>query len=349
MSTKTYRVGLVGYGRIAESAHLPAWQALPGVEVVAIADPCLERRVAAVIAAPSARAYENCVEMLRQTPVDCLDICTPPHDHTPSILAGCAAGVGQIVCEKPLAASIVDYNTIADAQAESGSQVYTINSWIQSDLHRLVTAAVAEGAIGDVRHVTLRTLRPDCALGVASWQPRWRTDPSYAGGGIVLDHGWHQLYLMARWIGADPTSVRAHIRTVQPVHAPVEDEAELDLSFPNATGRIVLSWASSNRTNDGEIVGTRGTIKIEDNQLSIRSDRGEQVLLYGERLSDSSYHPEWFQALFAKVRADVHRHEGVRNLREAEMLVSTLFAAYQPARMSAKAVPAPAHETAATA
>jgi hypothetical protein len=73
------------------------------------------------------------------------------------------------------------------------------------------------------------------------------------------------------------------------------------------------------------------------------------VLLYGERLSDSSYHPEWFQALFAKVRADVHRHEGVRNLREAEMLVSTLFAAYQPARMSAKAVPAPAHETAATA
>ena len=331
-----YRVGLVGYGRIAESAHLPAWQALPGVEVVAIVDPCEERRGAASDAAPTARTYESCAEMLAETTLDCLDICTPPHDHTPSILAGCDAGVGQIVCEKPLAASIVDYNTIADAQAGSGSQVYTINSWVQSDLHRLVTAAVADGAIGDVRHVTLRTLRPDCALGVSSWQPRWRTDPSYAGGGIVLDHGWHQLYLMARWIGADPTSVRARLRTVQSVHAPVEDEAELDLSFPNATGRIELSWASANRTNDGEIVGTRGTIKIEDNQLSINSDRGARVVRYGERLSDSSYHPEWFQALFANVRADVHRHEGVRNLREAYMLVSTLFAAYQPARGAAQ-------------
>lgn len=335
MSSKPYRVGLVGYGRIAESAHLPAWQALPGVEVVAIADSCPDRRTAALAAAPSARVYDSRAEMLREARVDCLDICTPPHDHAPSILAGCAAGVSQIICEKPLAVSTADYNLIADAREGSGSQVYTINSWVQSDLHRLVTAAMAEGAIGEVRHVVLRTLRPDCALGVPSWQPRWRTDPVYAGGGIVLDHGWHQLYLMARWIGAEPTAVQARLRTVQTVHAPVEDEAELDLSFPNATGRIELSWASEKRRNDGEIVGTKGTITIEDDRLAIRSDQGERVVPYGERLSDSSYHPEWFRALFAKVRADIHRQEGARNLGEARMLISTLSAAYHPAQSGA--------------
>jgi predicted dehydrogenase len=330
MNTQSYRVGLVGFGRIAESAHLPAWHGLPGVEVVAIADHCLERRAAAAAAAPEATIFDSCDAMLEAMRLDCLDICTPPHDHTPSILAGCTARVSQIICEKPLAASIRDYNTIADAQLRSGSQVYTINTWVQSDLHRLVTAAVAEGAIGEVRHVRLRTLRPDCALGVSSWQPRWRTDPTFAGGGIVLDHGWHQLYLMARWIGQAPTGVQANLRTVHALHAPVEDEADIDLAFPSATGRIELSWASSHRVNDGEIIGTLGNIKIEDDRLAIQSGDETRIVPYGERLSDSSYHPEWFQALFTRVRADIQRHEGARNLREAEMLIGTLFAAYQP-------------------
>ena len=307
MSVQSYRVGLVGFGRIAESAHLPAWHGLPGVEVVAIADHCPARSDAAEAAAPGARIFDNCAAMLDEMRLDCLDICTPPHDHTPSILAGCEADISQIICEKPLAASTADYDTIADAQAWSGSQVYTINTWVQSDLHRLVTAAVAEGAIGEVRHVRLRTLRPDCALGVSSWQPRWRTDPFYAGGGIVLDHGWHQLYLMARWIGAAPTGVQARLRTVHALHAPVEDEADIDLVFPNATGRIELSWASSHRVNDGEIIGTRGRIKIEDDRLAIQSGDETRILPYGERLSDSSYHPEWFQALFTRVRADDQR------------------------------------------
>ena len=286
MSVQSYRVGLVGFGRIAESAHLPAWHGLPGVEVVAIADHCPARSDAAEAAAPGARIFDNCAAMLDEMRLDCLDICTPPYDHARSILAGCEAGVSQIICEKPLAASTADYDTIADAQAWSGSQVYTINTWVQSDLHRLVTAAVAEGAIGEVRHVRLRTLRPDCALGVSSWQPRWRTDPFYAGGGIVLDHGWHQLYLMARWIGAAPTGVQARLRTVHALHAPVEDEADIDLVFPNATGRIELSWASSHRVNDGEIIGTRGRIKIEDDRLAIQSDHETRILPYGERLSD---------------------------------------------------------------
>jgi predicted dehydrogenase len=115
------------------------------------------------------------------------------------------------------------------------------------------------------------------------------------------------------------------------LHAPVEDEADIDLVFPNATGRIELSWASSHRVNDGEIIGTHGRIRIEDDRLAIQSGDETRIVPYGERLSDSSYHPEWFQALFTRVRADDHRQEGLRNLREAAMLIDTLFAAYQPA------------------
>ncbi|MDB5077518.1 MAG: putative Oxidoreductase domain protein [Chloroflexi bacterium] len=328
MNSTRRRVGVVGFGRIAELAHIPAWLSIPSVEVVALADACPVRRAEALSAFPGARIYASCDEMLAEESLDVLDICTPPSDHAPSIVAGCTAGVPRIVCEKPLTSSQHEYRAIAAAQADSGSQVYTINSWFQSDLHRMVREALSEDAIGSVRHVRLRTLRPDCALGVPSWLPRWRTDPRYAGGGIVLDHGWHQLYLMANWIGAYPYSVSAHLDTALAKHAPVEDVATIDLKFPNATGRIELSWAAPSRTNDGEIIGEHGTIRIEDHGLIIRTARGEQSRPYGERLSDSSYHPEWFVALFSQILNDQSKAEGRRNLQEAEMLLTTLFQVY---------------------
>lgn len=326
------RIGIVGYGRIAELAHVPAWRALAEVQVVAVADQCAERRAHVAEALPGARVYRCSEELLAEEAIDCLDICTPPHDHTPSILAACARRVPRIVCEKPLTATRDEFALVAEAQARGGSQVYTINSWLQSDLHRLVSDALRAGTIGALRSVTLRTLRPDCALGVPCWQPRWRTDPAYAGGGIVLDHGWHQLYLMARWIGAAPVEVAATLRTVQDRHAPVEDEAVLELAFPAARGRIELSWAAPGRANDGEIAGTRGTIRIGDEGVTIAGPHGTVDRAYGERLSDSSYHPDWFQALFTSILSDTRHEQGQANMREAEMLVDTLFKAYPLAR-----------------
>jgi predicted dehydrogenase len=334
-----YRIAIVGFGRIAERAHLPAWLALPGTEIVAVADICAERRAHAAATLPAARVYSSTAELLREEAIDCLDICTPPHDHTPSILAACAGGVPRIVCEKPLTARRDEFARIVEAQLAGGSQLYTINSWLQSDLHRLVDGILAAGAIGQVRSVTLRTRRPDCALGVPSWLPRWRTDPNYAGGGIVLDHGWHQLYLMARWIGAEPIAVDATVRTLHPCHAPVEDYAVLDLAFPQTHGRIELSWAAPARDNDGEILGTAGHIEIRDGGLTLHTAAGTTHHQYGERLSDSSYHPEWFQTLFAGILTDRDRAEGRRNMREAQMLVTTLFDAYAAAVARPPAVP----------
>ena len=328
MKSRIFRVAIVGYGKIAESAHMPAWMALPSADIVAIADTCPLRRAAALHALPHARVYETCAAMLKAETLDVLDVCTPPCNHMPSIVAGCAARIGRIVCEKPLTAAPDEYRAIASAQAASNSQVFTVNSWLQSDLHRMVSAELRKGTIGRVTHVKLRTLRPDCALGVASWQPRWRTDPKYAGGGIVLDHGWHQLYLMANWIGMRPENVSAKLATVQPAHLPVEDVATLDIGFPHATGRIELSWAAPTRTNDGEIVGTRGSIAIEDDRLVIRTGAGQVTRQYGERLSDSSYHPEWFISLFNQILGDDSKATGQANLREAKMLLTTLFQAY---------------------
>jgi predicted dehydrogenase len=207
-----------------------------------------------------------------------------------------------------------------------------VNNWAYSDLNRGVTAALDEGAIGDVTNVEVRIGRPDCALGNTGWNPRWRTEVAHSGGGIILDHGWHQFYLLMGWMREPLQAVRATARTVDQRHFPVEDEALIDMHFPRGRGRIELSWTAPGRTNEGVIRGTRGTIRTYDDRVVVENDRGRQDLPFDCRVSQSSYHPEWFQSVFACNILDEDRREADRNFAEAGVLVSAIRAAYRSAR-----------------
>jgi len=46
--------------------------------------------------------------------------------------------------------------------------------------------------------------------------------------------------------------------------------------------------------NRAEVVGTRGTIRVEDETLILADGRGERRWTFEQPLSQGSYHPEWF-------------------------------------------------------
>jgi predicted dehydrogenase len=210
----------------------------------------------------------------------------------------------------------------------------SVNNWVHSDLNRHVRQALQEDAVGEVQSVELRTGRPDCALGSAGWLPRWRTDLTHAGGGIILDHGWHQLYLLLGWMRAPLECVRAVTRTVDTRHLPVEDEALIDLYFPDALGRIELAWTARDRTNAGMIRGSRGTIGIFDDRVVLDNEAGMLQTPFNSRLTESSYHPDWFEVMFERNVLNSDRTEADRNFAEAGVLVSAIRAAYCSARES---------------
>jgi predicted dehydrogenase len=198
---------------------------------------------------------------------------------------------------------------------------------------------LSAGAIGAVREVTLRVGRPDIALGNEGWNPRWRTDIRHAGGGIILDHGWHQLYLLLGWVGEPVQSVSATTRTVDSRHHPVEDEAIIDMRFPAARGHMELSWTAGGRENDGLIRGTRGAIKTFDDRVEIEGEWGRKGIPFGDPVSRSSYHPEWFAAVFRNSVLVKSRSEADRNFAEAGAVIGTIRAAYRSA--STDGVPFP--------
>jgi len=327
----------VGFGSIAEHSHLPAWQSLPHIEIVAVADVAASRRDRVRALLPQAELFETSETLIGQAGLDIVDICTPPASHAALLLAACARAIPDIVCEKPLVLTQEEYRRVAQARNRSGSRIVSVNNWVHSDLNRHVSAVLRSGTIGSVRKIDVTIGRPDCALGNEGWNPRWRTSLSHAGGGIILDHGWHQIYLLMGWMGSRPTRVSAHTRTANSVHLPVEDEARIELAFPGGRGTIELKWTTQRRTNEGTIEGDHGVIRTFDDRLRIENGTGPRELPYSRKLSASSYHPEWFRAVFQYNVLEESRVEADRNFAEAGALVNVIRGAYRSAAREGQA------------
>jgi predicted dehydrogenase len=332
-----YRIGLVGFGAIAEHAHLPALQSFPEIQVVAVADLSPARLERARELLPHAQLFDSPFDLVQSADITGVDLCTPPSTHAALIEAACSRGLQLVICEKPFVLSDDEYERVRVARAASGATVISVNNWMHSHLNRRVREVLDSGEIGVLQRVELQTARPDAAKGNAGWQPLWRTSREHAGGGIILDHGWHQLYLLMAWMNAWPTSVACVARTADPRHAPVEDEATLDLSFPQMEGpadrhgRIELSWTASDRRNSGSLQGTLGHIEIHDDRIVVHGPRGRQELPFDDRLTVSSYHPDWFQSMIAGTILAPTNGESRRNFEEAGVLVRTVCAAYRSA------------------
>ncbi len=101
------RVGIIGAGRWARSAHLPGYQRSPHCDVVAICD--LDQDLAKATAAQFniETVYTDYEKMLARTDIDVIDVCTrggrgDKNNHEPLAFAAVQAGK-HCLCEKPVA------------------------------------------------------------------------------------------------------------------------------------------------------------------------------------------------------------------------------------------------------
>ena len=115
------RVGLVGYGFIA-GGHLAGIAKIDGVEVVAVVDVCLERRVAAQRELPGVHVVGDLAD-LDVDELDALLICTPPGSHLDAIAFGLEAGLA-VICEKPLVPTVRELEALEAVCAAAPGLLY---------------------------------------------------------------------------------------------------------------------------------------------------------------------------------------------------------------------------------
>ncbi len=113
------RVGVLGAGAWAEFAHIPGYKRDQRCEVVAIADPVLERAQAFAERFGIPQAYASHETLIARDDIDLVDVCTPSATHFALSWAALEAGK-HVLCEKPVAYDYADTRRAAEKAGQMG-------------------------------------------------------------------------------------------------------------------------------------------------------------------------------------------------------------------------------------
>jgi predicted dehydrogenase len=333
------RTALLGFGHVAEHGHLPAWRQRRDFAIVAVAEPDPARRAVAERLLPEARLYDDAPTLLECEQIDVADIAAPPALHAGLVVGAAQAGC-HVLCEKPLTTTLADYRTVAAAGRAAGVALCTVHNWKHSDQYVRLTRMIAGGDVGRPTHVRLETIRRGRAVSVGS---EWRGNAALAGGGILVDHGWHALYLLLGLAGQAPQRIRATIERRRYRGADVEDTASCEIEFPALRGEIFLTWAGDARQTRWIVDGAVGSVELVDDRGELVCDGQRHEISFARSLSAGSHHPEWFGAVIDDLAAEIDdpARRG-RNLAEAERCVTLTALAYESAAQAGRLLDVPA-------
>ncbi len=327
----------IGFGNIAALGHWPSYAASSEVEIVAVMDPSHNRREAAKALKPDLQTFESIDDLFRTQKLDFVDICTPPVSHATLALTALQHGA-HVLCEKPLSLKVAEYLDLQSAMQKTGKTVFTVHNWKYAPIFQKAFSYLKEGRIGPVWHVEIFTLRNTHCKGVTEGATKgtgpaddWRKDPSVAGGGILVDHGWHSFYLLLNLVGAEPTAVLSKMLRSPEDPLALEEAAQTLVQFPEADGYIHLTWRSKLRRNSVIVQGTQGTLLLDDDRLLLTTHDGKrEEVAFSSGLSAGSHHADWFRALLPDFVREV-RDDQARgaNFREAGWCLALTNGAYQ--------------------
>jgi predicted dehydrogenase len=287
------RGALLGFGNVAIHAHLPLWQRNNNFRIDAVVEPFTDQARLVRGLLPEAALYRAIDSLLARHDLDFVDICTPPCFHAELALAACRSGL-HVFCEKPLVTTIGSLLEIEQAAAACQRVVFTVNNWKHAPLWRRALQLIRQGAIGSVRGIDLTVLRPPNSGGGTS---NWRICREVAGGGILLDHGWHHLYLILTIVDEPPLRISARMDYAPGDLSCLEETVDLVIQFRSgAEARLHLTWRASCRRNYGTVEGDRGRLLINDDHLVLcRADDPPLRHDFPEALSGGSHHLEWME------------------------------------------------------
>jgi predicted dehydrogenase len=332
------RGALIGVGHVARNGHLPGWGAVPDLTFVAAADARTEGAAAFRAAYPAARWYESVEELLARESPDFVDVCTPPARHAPLVQAALEAGC-HALCEKPLVLSAEELPGLADLARRKRRALVTVHNWKYAPALARMTEVVREGSVGRVRHVRWETLRTQPAV-AAGESGNWRVDPAQSGGGVLMDHGWHALYVLRQWLGAEPRAVSARLETRRHREYPIEDTATVSLDWEGVEAVIFLTWAAEERRNRVRIEGDAGSLTLDGGRLELSADGATPIGWELPSLAEGSHHPDWFRGVVDEFLQEV-RDPAVRgrNLAEADLCARLLALAKESSRRGGASLP----------
>jgi predicted dehydrogenase len=282
---------------------------------------------AATLGIPPERTYSDWAimaeaEATREDGVEAVAICTPNHLHVPVAMAFLAQGI-HVICDKPLAASLAEAKTLAEA-ALAGDTVFVLtHNYSGYPLVREAKAMVARGDLGTLRVVQVeypQNWMTDRVEEQGVKQAEWRADPEKAGaGGATGDIGTHA-YHLARFVSGLPLERLAADLSAFVHGRPLDDNAHVLLRFEGgAKGMLWCSQVAPGHENGLKlrVFGDKGGIEwfqeapnvlwhtVHGEPTRRLTRAGPATSGIGTRIPPG--HPEGYLEGFANIYADAAR------------------------------------------
>ena len=121
------RIAIVGTGNISH-AHVEAYLRFPErCKIVALVDivPEKAQKMKEDYHLTEAEVYDDHQKILSRKDIDLVDVCTPPYVHASISINSLRSGKN-VVCEKPMAASLEECDEMLRARDESGKKLAII-------------------------------------------------------------------------------------------------------------------------------------------------------------------------------------------------------------------------------
>ncbi|SKA23417.1 oxidoreductase [Consotaella salsifontis] len=180
-SNRPARVGLIGFGYVGKTFHMPLLMGSEGYEIRVVAS---GRPEAVKVSLPEVRVVAEAGEAVTHPDVDLVVIATPNETHAPLAEAALAAGK-HVVVDKPFTVTLAEARHLVElATASDGLlSVFQNRRWDSDFL--TVKAAMESGSLGHVALYESRIERYRPAV-----RDRWRED-GRPGSGLLYDLGPH--------------------------------------------------------------------------------------------------------------------------------------------------------------
>src|SRR5437868_14305699 len=241
-----FRIAIAGVGRAAKAIHIPALKKLSEVEIVGVYDPRQE---------PTEFPSFATLEALLEKQPDVVVIATPPDSHLPVALAALQAGA-HVFCEKPLASSVAEADTIAAAAVKAGRQVCVNSEFPFMPMHFAAASEIGSDRFGRLLFVEAHQTFVVTEETEAGWRG---ADPQRT----FKEFGTHVIDLCKTFFGERPSGMSA--RMPRPFASGGPDYLNLvQLEFSgDRVAQITLDRLTKGRHRylDLRLVGENGTIE----------------------------------------------------------------------------------------
>ena len=263
------KVGVIGIGNMGTSHALQLDQGkVEGARVTAVCD-LRESQLAWAKENLSneVQRFSNVEDFFKKAEIDAVLIATPHYDH-PSLAIQSFEKGWHVLVEKPAGVFTKDVQEMNEVAKRSGKVFSMMYNQRTNPLYQKVRDLIRAGELGEIKRtnwIITDWYRSQSYYDSGGWRATWGGE----GGGVLLNQSPHQLDLWQWTTGMMPKRVHGFCSFGKYHDIEVEDDVTAYVEYENgATGVFITTTGEAPGTNRYEVVGDRGKIVVENNQLT---------------------------------------------------------------------------------